>query len=164
MARAGLPLSMVRLSTPARDRDAARPRRRGRGSGRLLARYLRLRGLGPEPCSLLVGASGMERFVEARRPRGGLDPPAATAGSRVGGVDRAALARDAGSAAPDLRDALWDAGYAVDTLETAVDWSRLPDLAAALGRALRHGLDDRGERVHAFSHLSHLYPTGRAST
>ena len=30
--------------------------------------------------------------------------------------------------------------------------------------ALRHGLDDVGERVHAFSHLSHVYPTGRAST
>jgi alkyldihydroxyacetonephosphate synthase len=62
--------------------------------------------------------------------------------------------------APYLRNALWDAGYAVDTLETATDWTRLPDLAVALGRTLRHGLEASGERVHAFSHLSHGYPTG----
>ena len=62
--------------------------------------------------------------------------------------------------APNLRDTLWSAGYAVDTLETAVDWSALPSLASELGRTLRHGLDDLDERVHAFSHLSHVYPTG----
>jgi hypothetical protein len=48
----------------------------------------------------------------------------------------------------------------VDTLETAVPWSGLPDLAADLGRTLRHGLDAVDERVHAFSHLSHVYPSG----
>ena len=63
-------------------------------------------------------------------------------------------------AAPYLRNALWDAGYAVDTLETATDWTTLPALAAALGPALRRGLDAGGERVHAFSHLSHVYPSG----
>ena len=36
-------------------------------------------------------------------------------------------------AAPYLRNALWDAGYAVDTLETATDWTTLPALATALG-------------------------------
>ena len=62
--------------------------------------------------------------------------------------------------APYLRNALWDAGYAVDTLETATDWTALPGLAAELGRTLRHGLEAVGERVHAFSHLSHGYPSG----
>ena len=33
-------------------------------------------------------------------------------------------------------------------------------LAAALGRTLRHGLETAGERVHAFTHLSHVYPSG----
>ena len=60
----------------------------------------------------------------------------------------------------DLRDVLWDAGYAVDTLETATDWTRLPDLATGVETALRHALDDIGERVLAFSHLSHVYPSG----
>jgi alkyldihydroxyacetonephosphate synthase len=63
-------------------------------------------------------------------------------------------------AAPYLRNALWEEGYAVDTLETAVDWTAMPALAAALGPALRHGLDDLDERVHAFAHLSHVYPSG----
>jgi alkyldihydroxyacetonephosphate synthase len=63
-------------------------------------------------------------------------------------------------AAPYLRNGLWEAGYAVDTLETAASWSAIPGLAAALGPALRQGLADEDERVHAFSHLSHLYPSG----
>jgi alkyldihydroxyacetonephosphate synthase len=61
---------------------------------------------------------------------------------------------------PYLRNALWDAGYAVDTLETAVRWDRVPAMAAALAPAIRRGLADEGERVHAFTHLSHVYPTG----
>lgn len=61
---------------------------------------------------------------------------------------------------PYLRNALWDAGYAVDTLETATDWSNVPALASALAGALRPGLADEGERVHAFTHLSHVYPSG----
>ena len=47
--------------------------------------------------------------------------------------------------APYLRDALWAAGYAIETLETAIDWARLPALAEALGRRpCRRGLDGRG--------------------
>jgi alkyldihydroxyacetonephosphate synthase len=63
-------------------------------------------------------------------------------------------------AAPYLRNVLWDAGYAVDTVETAATWSDLPELADALGPALRHRLESDGERVHAFSHLSHVYGSG----
>ena len=61
---------------------------------------------------------------------------------------------------PYLRNALWDAGYAVDTLETATDWSRAPGLAAALVQALDAGLEGENERVHAFAHLSHVYSSG----
>lgn len=63
-------------------------------------------------------------------------------------------------AAPYLRNTLWNAGYAVDTVETAVDWPRVGPLSQAIGPALRHGLDHLGERVHAFTHLSHVYPSG----
>jgi alkyldihydroxyacetonephosphate synthase len=157
LARAGLPLSMVRVSTPHETISLLALAGRSR-SGDLLARYLRLRGLGPERSLVLVGASGMERFVEgAVREAGSI--LRRHGGIAVGGsIGRRWLATR--FAAPDLRDTAWDAGYALDTIETAVDWTRLPDLAASLGRVLRHGLDDRGERVHAFSHLSHLYPNG----
>jgi alkyldihydroxyacetonephosphate synthase len=61
---------------------------------------------------------------------------------------------------PYLRNALWDSGYAADTLETATDWSRLPALVADLEAAIGGALADEGERVHVFTHLSHVYPSG----
>jgi len=157
VARAGLPLSMVRASTPMETQSLLAMAGRSH-AGDLLARYLRLRGLGPERSLVLIGASGLERFVEgAVREAGSI--LRRHGGVAVGGsIGRRWIATRFRSA--ELRDTLWDAGYAVDTLETAVDWTRLPQLAATLGRALRHGLDDIDERVHAFSHLSHVYPDG----
>jgi alkyldihydroxyacetonephosphate synthase len=157
IARAGLPLSMVRASTPLETATLLALAGESRSTG-LLRRYLRLRGVGPQPSLLLVGASGSERVVESAvrevaalaRRHGGI-----AVGGSLGRRWIATRFR-----APDLRDSLWDAGYALDTLETAVDWTRLPELAAAVGRALRHGLDEIGERVHAFSHISHVYPSG----
>jgi alkyldihydroxyacetonephosphate synthase len=107
---------------------------------------------------LLVGASGSDHVVEAAIREVG--PIVRRAGGiAVGGsIGRRWIANRFRTA--DLRDALWDAGYALDTLETAIDWTRLPDLAAAVEGALRHGLDDLDERVLAFSHLSHVYPSG----
>jgi alkyldihydroxyacetonephosphate synthase len=61
---------------------------------------------------------------------------------------------------PYLRNTLWDVGYAVDTLETALTWSDLPAATEAVLKALRGGLEDAGERVLAFSHISHVYRTG----
>jgi len=61
---------------------------------------------------------------------------------------------------PYLRNALWEVGYAVDTLETATDWSNIPAMVDAIESALRPGLEDVGERVYVFTHLSHLYPYG----
>jgi alkyldihydroxyacetonephosphate synthase len=157
IGRAGMPLSMVRLSTPLETATVLALAGDGRRLGPLRG-YLRLRRVGPEPCLLLVVASGRERLVE-------------TAVREVGSIVRrhdgvgvgGALGREwlrSRFRTPDLRDALWARGYAVDTLETATTWSRLPDLAAAVGRALRHGLEADGERVHAFSHLSHVYRSG----
>jgi alkyldihydroxyacetonephosphate synthase len=157
LARSGLPLSMVRVSTSFETQSLLAMAGRSR-SADLLARYLRMRGLGPERSLVIVGASGIERFVEgAVREAGSI--LRRQGGVAIGGsIGRRWIATRFRSA--ELRDTVWDAGYALDTLETAVDWTRLPDLAAAVGRALRHGLDDQGERVHAFSHLSHLYPDG----
>ena len=61
---------------------------------------------------------------------------------------------------PYLRHGLWAAGYAVDTLETATDWGNVDALQQAVEHSLRHGLADRGERVHVFTHLSHVYGQG----
>ena len=159
IGRAGLPLSMVRLSTPLETATLLALAGDGRGV-RALRAWLGFRRIGPEPCLLLVAATGLEKLVEpAVREVGSI--VRRHGGTGVGGSLGRQWLRNRFRTA-DLRDALWDLGYAIDTLETAVDWRRLPDLAAAVGRALRHGLegDGGGERVHAFSHLSHVYPSG----
>lgn len=157
LARSGLPLSMVRLSTPAETETTLALA----GHERLLRelrRYLALRGAGRGRCMLLLGVTGRRRLVtatirEARqllRAHGAVSATPAFGRQWQRGRFRT----------PYLRNALWDAGYAVDTLETATDWSSVPALASALAGALRPGLDDIGERVHAFTHLSHVYPSG----
>ena len=62
--------------------------------------------------------------------------------------------------APYVRDPLGTAGYAVDTMETAVDWSAVTDSIDKIEHAIRTGLEDEGEQVHAYTHLSHVYGQG----
>jgi alkyldihydroxyacetonephosphate synthase len=64
---------------------------------------------------------------------------------------------------PYLRNTLWELGYAVDTLETAVSWARVPATLAALEAGLHDALAAEGEMVHVFSHLSHFYRDGCSS-
>jgi alkyldihydroxyacetonephosphate synthase len=61
---------------------------------------------------------------------------------------------------PYLRNTLWEMGYAVDTLETATDWTNTPVLLAAIEAALRGAAATFSERIHVFTHLSHVYPQG----
>ena len=59
-----------------------------------------------------------------------------------------------------LRNTLWDLGYAVDTLETAITWDKVTTTVQSIEKSIIKTLSERGERVHAFTHLSHVYPTG----
>jgi alkyldihydroxyacetonephosphate synthase len=61
---------------------------------------------------------------------------------------------------PYLREALWQQGYAVDTLETATDWDNVDNLLNRMETSLRTALKGQGEAVHAFTHLSHFYGQG----
>src|SRR4029078_4093538 len=63
IARAGLPLSMVRLSTPIETATTLALAGDGRGA-RPLRGYLRIRRLGADPCLLIVLVSGGEKIVE----------------------------------------------------------------------------------------------------
>ncbi len=157
VARARLPLAMVRTSTPAETWTNLALA----GHGRTLAalrRYLSARGAGPGRCMVLLGLVGRRRVMAAAyadvleigKAFGAVRAPATFGRQWHRGRFRT----------PYLRNTLWDAGYAVDTLETAVAWDRVPAMAAALAPAIRRGLGDDGERVHAFTHLSHVYPTG----
>jgi alkyldihydroxyacetonephosphate synthase len=59
-----------------------------------------------------------------------------------------------------LRNALWDAGYAADTMETFVPWRSSTSTMQAMEAAGRDALAALGERCHAYTHLSHVYGTG----
>jgi alkyldihydroxyacetonephosphate synthase len=61
---------------------------------------------------------------------------------------------------PYLRNTLWDIGYAVDTLETAVKWDKVTPIMQSIEKTLSNGLAQWNEKVHVFSHLSSVYPTG----
>ena len=63
IARAGLSLSMARLSTPIETATLLALAGGGRGVGPLRA-YLGFRKIEPEPCLLLVAATGNEKLVE----------------------------------------------------------------------------------------------------
>ncbi len=62
--------------------------------------------------------------------------------------------------APYLRNTLWERGFAIDTLETALPWSQVLTTAPLIQAAIRDALAKFNERVHVFAHLSHVYVDG----
>lgn len=151
------PLSMLRLSTPEETRTTLLLAGHAR-LVRALETYLSLRGAREEKCLLLVGVSGSENLVRQTR-RQVLGTLAMRGGVAAGKAFGREWHRNR-FRAPYLRNSLWEAGWAVDTLETAAPWSRVPALLSSVEAALRSGLADEGERVHAFTHLSHVYLDG----
>ena len=152
-----LPLSMLRLSTPEETRTTLLLAGHER-LVRALEAYLSFRGAGEEKCLLLVGVSGSENLVRQTR-RQALGTLAMRGGVAAGKAFGREWHRNR-FRAPYLRNSLWEAGWAVDTLETAAPWSRVPALLASVEAALRDGLAGEGERVHVFTHLSHVYLDG----
>jgi len=152
-----LPLSMLRLSNGIETETNLTLAGHARLIG-WLERYLALRGCGNGKCMLMLGVSADRRSArhalrEARRTLGAFG--AVYIGPAMG--SKWAANRFKG---PYLRNTLWDAGYSADTIETAVDWPQVTPLMLAMEQTARDVFADYGERVHAFTHLSHLYPQG----
>jgi alkyldihydroxyacetonephosphate synthase len=61
---------------------------------------------------------------------------------------------------PYLRNTLWAMGYGVDTIETAINWPQATALMRAMEQAAHDAFALDNERVHAFTHLSHVYRQG----
>jgi alkyldihydroxyacetonephosphate synthase len=157
IARNSLPLSMLRLSDPAETKTTLVLAGRARLI-RLLERLLRARGLEEDKCLLLMGITGgidtlrkcRRAALEIARSHGGVN-----VGRRMGSEWRKSRFRT-----PYLRNTLWDLGYAVDTLESVFLWKDLASATEAILEALRRGLEEQGERVLAFAHISHVYRSG----
>ena len=157
MVQEGLPLSMARLLSAEETRTslllAGKPRLTA-----LLRRYLGFRHIGGEGCLALLGVTGHPALCKIARAEA-LSAAKAKGGLDVGGIAGRAWRKNR-FRAPYLRNGLWEAGFAVDTLETALPWSRIPAAVEAVEAALRRGLEPHGETVHVMSHLSHVYPDG----
>ena len=61
---------------------------------------------------------------------------------------------------PYLRNSLWDAGYALDTLETAVSWEDVSSTRQGIIAAITQIGRQRDLPILVFGHLSHIYQTG----
>jgi alkyldihydroxyacetonephosphate synthase len=152
-----VPLSMLRLSNQVETLTTLRLA--GHASQiAWLERYLGLRGAGEQKCLLMLGLTGTRSQVTANwqqakavlRAHGGV-----TTGELLG--RKWAEKRFTGVY---LRNALWQAGYAVDTMETFVPWRASSPTMQSMETAGREALAGLGERCHAYTHLSHVYGTG----
>jgi len=153
----GISLCMLRLSTPTETRTTLTLAGHETLIG-TLERLLSLRGLGDQKCMLLMGFSGKAALVQANR-HAALEITGKHGGVHIGKTFGSQWHKNR-FRTPYLRNTLWELGYAIDTLETAVDWSKVPQMLDSMEAALHNALKSAGERVHVFTHLSHLYPYG----
>jgi alkyldihydroxyacetonephosphate synthase len=158
LAQAGVALSMLRYANAVETETQLALVEGHDGALRWLGRYLRWRGIGEGACMLLAGVTGSER--EARQARTALgDIVGAHRGVAVGTMIGKGWAKNR-FRGPYLRNSLWDAGICVETMETCVPWSSASAMLAAIEGAGRAALAAEGERVHVFTHLSHVYRQG----
>lgn len=150
-------LSMLRLSNPVETETQLALA----GHPRMIAgleRFLAWRGCKDSKCMMTLGVTGSVRQCDL-----GLSEMKRIS-RRFGGVYTGTYLgkkwAEKRFTMPYLREALWQAGYAVDTLETATDWDNVAPLMAQVEESLRQGLSGESQPVHVFSHLSHVYSQG----
>ena len=157
LAQSNIPMSMMRLSTAIETMTTLALA----GHERLIAtleKALSIRGIKDDKCLLLLGFTGNEPIVKAAR-KAALHITGKNHGIHVG--------RQFGKQwhkgrfrTPYLRNTLWEAGYAVDTLETATTWNNIPQMMTAVDKALHQSAAQFNEKIHVFTHLSHVYADG----
>ena len=152
-----IPVSMMRLS----DADETETMLRLSGQYSLVARVnpvLEALKYGKNRCLLIFGITGKNREIgliksqagRIIRQHGGLN-----AGTMIGKSWKKSR-----FTTPYLRNTLWEHGYALDTLETALAWDQILPATHAIKQALVNGLSTQTEIVFSFAHLSHTYPDG----
>lgn len=157
LAQLRVPLSMLRLSN---ETETLTTLRLAGHAAQIawLERFLAWRGAGESKCLLMLGLTGTHRQVDtgwkqARavlRANGGV-----STGTLLG--KKWAANRFVGVY---IRNALWEAGYAADTMETFVPWRATSPTLQAIETAGRKALAAQGERCHVYTHLSHVYGSG----
>lgn len=156
MVQAKVPVSMLRLSNAQETRTHLLLGADG-WQARLLDRYAALRGSPDGKCMITFGTTG--RRAQARFALSEAKRFVRAGGGFYAGTFMGKRWEHARFRSPHLRHGLWEHGYSVDTLETCVPWARVTETLRKLEQAIEaHG--GAGERVHVFTHLSHLYTQG----
>jgi alkyldihydroxyacetonephosphate synthase len=122
-----------------------------------LEKYLALRGCSQEKCMLTFGITGSKKQIKLIKTL--LKPWI----NKYQGISAGALLgkkwQENRFRSPYLRDALWEKGYVVDTLETATNWNNVDNLMEKIEKTLFSTLP-KDKKVHVFTHLSHVYKQG----
>ena len=153
----GIPISMLRLSDAIETETtlALAGHERLLGPGQKL---LALLGYGGARCLMILGVSGdaqpvgraRSRALEVARSFGGLN-----AGLLIGEQWRRSRFKT-----PYLRNTLWELGYALDTLETALPWETFEASRQKTLQAIKMAFASIPLPLLVFSHLSHVYANG----
>jgi alkyldihydroxyacetonephosphate synthase len=161
-AAAGLPMMMMRLSD-ARETELSLllrhdPAKRGGTEGRFLDATKSV-GYGEERAMMLFGIEGDDRTRLATQML-----RAQAIGIFNGGLP---LGKGPGASwkkerfrTPYLRDFLLDHGVAIDTMETAFEWSKLEEGHTRVLAAIRAATERHAGGGLAMGHVSHSYPDG----
>ena len=154
-----LPLSMMRLSSSRETfvtlSLANKPKLIG-----LLDRYLSFRGARDEKCLMILGFTGSQEQVKQSQ----------AAAARLLRAHRGIwIGKTLGDAwrknrfhAPYHRNTLWQHGWGVDTLETALPYAKISEAVSRIEKSLEEAAAQHGERILTYTHLSHFYSTGCA--
>jgi alkyldihydroxyacetonephosphate synthase len=158
IAGTDIAFSMVRLSNPSETITNLALAGHERQLS-LVRRYLRLRGIPDKDfCMCLLGFTGSRRMTTAAR-RAAFSVVRSQKGVCIGRSMGRAWKKNRFRSAY-LRNTLWDLGYAVDTLETAITWDKVTPTMKAVERSIQGALPSGVGSVHVFSHLSHVYSSG----
>lgn len=157
VVQSDLPLSMLRLSNESESETQLTLAGHEKAIA-WLKRYLKLRGSGARPVMMILGFTGLNREV-LRCRREALTICKASRGVHAGRMIGQGWAKNR-FRGPYLRNALWDAGYGADTVETCVNWPQATALMRAIEQTATDGFAADNEKVHAFTHLSHVYRQG----
>jgi len=157
MAQSGLPVSMMRLSD-AQETETTLMLAGKPDLTRWVDRGLRVAGYRGERSLLILGITG------DRRHAGQTLRHAAAVCRRHGGFFPIAMIgrlwQKSRFLSPYLRNTLWERGYALDTVETALPWAGALAAARTIQQTLRDSFAARGRRLLVFTHLSHIYTDG----
>jgi alkyldihydroxyacetonephosphate synthase len=157
LIQARVPLSMLRLGN-AGETETQLALGNGKRLTALFERYLSWRGASAEKCMLIFGATGMRG-----QSRSAIKQALRLFRKNKGIYTGTIVGRkwsESRFLTPYLRNSLWEKGYAVDTIETATDWKNVDRMVNAIESSLSRALGGESERIHVFTHLSHLYPQG----